>query len=263
MKKIYLAISLLIAAAPASVFAQRDFDLHVASLRVLQRRDVQADMKVTPAQRAKMDKFADEYNSEAKAYIAELQKQGKQDEKLPDQTMYMMLAKLKQNVMSVLDANQLQRLRQISLQVYGLNGLLDDTVGTKIGLTKDQIARIHKRYEDGSKQANDLMTNAMKPVNAQFKNAKPKNQAEADQMRKAYEGKSKVAMDAVVPQVQNARESAQKDILAIITPAQKSTYLALQGKKFTPTANGDAPGSSPKKTTKKPAKKPATGKGHA
>lgn len=237
MKKLYLLLAVLVSAAPTATFAQKPdkaFDMHVASLRVLQRRDVQADMGVTTAQRAKMDKFADEYNSELKAYMAELQKDKKTDVQLPDQTTMMMLSKLKTNVMGILSDAQLKRLREISLQVYGLNGLLDEEIANKVGLSKEQVSKMQARYEQGSKQANDLIAKAMKPVNKQFKNAKPKNPKDEASMRQAYLDKSKSVMNSVMPDVQKIRTKTQSDILAMITPQQKAAFLTLQGKPFKP-----------------------------
>src|SRR4051812_29884919 len=132
IKRIYALLLVLAAVSAGGAFGapggMDQFDLHVSSLRILQDRSVQAELGVTTAQRAKMDKFADGYNSDLNAYLAELKKQNKADEQLPDETMSMMLARLKQSVMAVLTPSQLKRLREISLQAYGLNGLMDDTV---------------------------------------------------------------------------------------------------------------------------------------
>jgi hypothetical protein len=253
IKRIYLLFLVLTvtAAAGAAQGGMDPFDLHVSSLRILQNRAVQAELGVTVPQRAKMDKFADGYNSELNAYLAELKKQNKADEQLPDETMSMMLARLKENVMAVLTPPQLKRLREISLQAYGLNGLMDDTVATRVGLSKAQVTQMQAKYKDGSKQANDLMTTAIQPVNAQFKNAKPKDQQEANTLKKAYETKSDAAMNAVMPKVQQIRSQTQIEILAMITAKQKQDYLALQGKPFHAKKTGLGTPTTIKKSGKK------------
>jgi hypothetical protein len=212
---------------------QDAFDVHVASMRVLERRDVQADMGITAAQRSQMDMYADQFNLQVKNYGDQLKKEGKNPSG-PDDRMISMLTGLKAKVITVLTPSQLRRLREISLQEFGLNGLMDDVVAQRVGLSKDQLAKMRKAYEAGSRKASDMMAKAMQPVDAKFKNVKPKNPTEADTDRKSYLAASDKAMNAVMPAVQKVRADTQKSILAMVTAKQKQTYLALQGKKFTP-----------------------------
>ena len=230
MRKASVLIALIAFILPVFAVAQAKkmdpFDLHVASLRVLEQKDVQAELGVTPAQRTQMDKYADNYNTHLNLYLAALKKQGKTNEPMPDETVIMMLGELKQNVMGVLTPPQLKRLREISLQAFGLNGILDTTVARKVGLSEDQISRMKKTYEDGSKKANDLMKKAMDPVNKKYKGKK------GDQARGEYINEGKSAMDRVMPQVQKINDATQSAMLAIFTPQQKQNYLNLQGKVF-------------------------------
>ena len=208
------------------------FDLHVASLRVLERKDVQAELAVTPAQRAKMDKYAEDYNTKLKAYVAELKKQNKTPQ-MPDGTVVLMLGTLKQQVMDQLTPTQLKRLREISLQAFGLNGILDSTVAKKIGMSDAQMEQMRKTYQAGSKKANDIMAGAIKPVNKEFKGKpKVKTQAEAEKMQSEYVNQGKAAMNAVMPDVQKVNDDTQAAMLKIFTPQQKKAFLALQGKVF-------------------------------
>ena len=234
-KRIYLLLTLCASMCFgwAAQAGQDPFDVHVASLRVLERRDVQADMGITATQRAQMDMYADQFNAQVKSYGDQLKKQGKTPSG-PDDRMISMLTGLKAKVITVLTPSQLKRLREISLQQFGLNGLMDDVVAQKVGLTKDQLTKMRKAYEVGSRKASDMMAKAMQPVDAKFKNVKPKNANEAETDRKAYLAASNKAMDAVMPAVQKVRETTQKSILAMVTAKQKQTYLALQGKKFIP-----------------------------
>jgi hypothetical protein len=236
IRQTQLLIALLLLLLPIVARAQKkmdSFDLHVASLRVLERKDVQAELVITPAQRNKMDKFATDYNDHLNAYLAELKKQKKVNQPMPDQTVIMMLSQLKQDVMGVLSADQLKRLREISLQAFGLNGILDKVVAKKVGLNDDQINRMANTYKTGSKKANDLVVNAIKPVQNQFKK-KPKDKKEAEKMQADYLAKSKSAMKAVEPNVQKVNNDTQSAMLAIFTPQQRQAYLALQGKVFEP-----------------------------
>lgn len=212
------------------------FDVHVASLRVLEGRDVQKEIGISALQRDKMDKFAEGYNNDLKAYVAQLRKSGKDPSTLhgPDSKMLELLANLKRNVLGLLTSEQLKRLREISLQAFGLNGLLDDTVAKKVGLSDDQLKKLRAEYDAGSKKANDLIEQAVLPVNNQFKNAKPKTDADKRATLTSYETKRKAALDKVMPTVQKVRKETRDKILGMITKEQKNTFLALQGKPFKP-----------------------------
>jgi hypothetical protein len=235
MRKPHFVIALFILLLPllatASQSKMDSFDLHVASLRVLEQKDVQAELGITPAQRDKMDKFASDYNQKLQIYLAQLKKENRTNVSMPDGTVVMMLGTLKQQVMQQLSPTQLKRLREISLQAFGLNGILDSTVAKKVGMTEDQIKRMRQTYEAGSKKANDVMASAMKPVNNEFK-GKVKTEADANKMKAAYVGKGKAAMNAAMPTVQKVNDDTQARMLAIFTPQQKKAYLALQGKVF-------------------------------
>lgn len=236
MKRL-LTLLIVVATLAGGALAQGKldmFDVHVASLRVLEGRDVQKEIGITPVQRNQMDKFAEAYNADLKAYVAQLKKSGKDPAKLqgPDSKMLQLLATLKRNVMGVLTAAQLKRLREISLQVFGLNGLLDDTVAKRVGLSDDQIKRMRTEYESGSKRANAMIEQAVLPVNNQFKNAKPKTDADKRATLTSYETKRKAALDKVMPTVQKIRKETRDKILGMITKQQKDTFVGLQGKPF-------------------------------
>jgi hypothetical protein len=229
-RKTNFLLAVLLCLLPVLAIARQakmdPFDLHVASLRILERKDVQAELGVTTQQRATMDKYADEYNTKLNAYLAELKKE-KKTVTLPDETVVTMLGNLKQQVMAVLTSAQLKRLREISLQAFGLNGILDSTVAKKVGLSDTQIKRMRSLYEEGSKKANSIMTGAEKPVQQKYK-GKPTT----DQNKKAYESDSKAAMQKVMPTVQKINDDTQAAMLKVFTAAQKQKYLSLQGKVF-------------------------------
>jgi hypothetical protein len=178
-----------------------------------------------------MDNYANQYNADLKSY---LKTQGKDPSQMasPDAQMLLMLTTLKKQVMGVLKPAQLKRLREVSLQAFGLNGLMDDAVGQKVGLSKDQLDRMRKTFEDGSTRANQMIAGALTPVNNQFKNAKPKTKDEKQKTTSAYLAKRDSALNGVMAQVQKVRADTQNAILAIVTPEQKATYVALQGKPF-------------------------------
>ena len=192
---------------PAFVNAQTNgmdqFDYQVSSLKVLQDRSVQDEIGITDAQRTKMNQFAHAYDAQLAAYKASKKKQNQVF--VVDQTVADMFDKVKAKVLAVLTPVQLRRLREISLQAFGLNGILDPLIAKKVGLSEDQMNRMNQTYKAGSKEVNDIVQQAVQTNT-------PKAQ--------------------YFPKLKKINDSTQAQMIAIFTPQQKKAFLDLQGKTF-------------------------------
>ena len=67
---------------------------------------------------------------------------------------------------------------------------------------------------------------------AQYKDRKPKNQAEADALRKEVAAKLNPVRARFLPQFQAIGKETDVAMLAVLTPAQKSAWAALKGPAF-------------------------------
>ena len=215
--------------------AQNGFDAYVANIVILQAKNVQKELGITEAQRAKMNKLADADRTQRTALMKQFQKEAEEAKKAgkqysPDMTKVANLnVSLKKAIIGELSAAQLKRLRELSLQDAGIIALMDDTVAKEAGVTSATVAKLRTAFEAGAKQAQAIQEAEAKKIFARYKDKKPKNEAEANKWRdEALKELSKVAGPKVAA-VQNATKSKME---ALLTAAQKSKFKALQGAEF-------------------------------
>lgn len=230
LKRALFAVGFVTTALAAQADA---FDEQVASIVLLQNQNVQKDMKVTTAQRDKMNSFAAKFNKEQQAYFDKLKKESERTKKPPtrdEKRELQMVAGLKRQVIAILTPTQIVRLRQISLQAIGVAALADDIVAKKVGLEASQITKIRgivkKGLEEGQKISNAAEAEAAKGIK------EPKNEAE----QKAAQAKFKERWKTIGPPTEkklNAlRTKTINEVMATMNPKQKSTWTSLIGPMF-------------------------------
>ena len=228
MKRSLFLLPALFAAAVAS--AQDAFDTHVADVGLLQARQVQDDVKITAAQRTKMNAAADAHRKRLEAYQKQLQALGGGQ---PDRArMQGFFDTLKKDVFAVLSPAQIARLRQLTLQRLGLISLTDNDVAKRVGLSPAQVGGLKKAFQSGRAKFVALQKSAAAPILAPYKNRKAKDQAEAAALRKEVEGKLKVASVKVKPQLEAIGKQTDVAMLAVLTAPQKAKWAALKGVPF-------------------------------
>lgn len=230
MKKALLAIAAI--ASIASVQADA-FDRQVASIVLLQNQAVQKDMKLTESQRTKMNVFAEKFNNTQKAYLEELKKQsngGKTQPKRDQNREMKMVSDLKTQVLNILTDNQIVRLRQISLQAIGVAALADDTVAKRVGLNTTQITKVRsivqKGLADGQKVNDDAVNQAKKGIK------EPKTEAEQKKAQEAFQKNWKNIGPGAQKKLDFIRNKSIADVLAVLTPGQKTVWKGLIGPEF-------------------------------
>jgi hypothetical protein len=211
------------------------FDYHVADFRLLVSKKVQADMGITTAQVAQMNKFADKNRDNMNAYRQQLAKAGKDPDRIPnsDPVLQKEYLDLKRSICDILKPAQLKRLRELTLQSVGMAGMLDGAVAKRIGLSVDQLKKAQAAFQDGATKENKIREAAYQKAVAPYQSYKPKNQADAaatsKKVREAYDAELKkhdAEIRAVALQTKKALDS-------VVTKKQFEAYTALGGKKFT------------------------------
>ncbi|MEQ1823095.1 MAG: hypothetical protein ABL949_11335 [Fimbriimonadaceae bacterium] len=230
MKKFLFAIVVSCAA-----FACGDaFDGQVASIVLLQDKAIQTELKITEAQRAKLNTYGGKFNSDQKAYYAEMEKKLKANKNTkPDQAREMkMLMDLKTKVLATLNASQLKRLREISLQAIGVTALADETVASRVGLNASQKTKIQGLLQSGlqavEKIQRDTSAQAGKGI------AQPKTKAEQEAAQKKFSDRMRTLGPPAEAKIESVRRKTITDVLAILTPGQNTIWRALLGPMFKP-----------------------------
>lgn|GEM_PF-1686092 len=202
--------------------AERDkrFDAHCADIMILQTKAVQSELAVTKDQRDKMNVFAQAYDAKAKKLKEELKASGKKS----DKRLLDYFDELKAGVLKQLSHQQVVRLREISLQKFGLIALCDEVVGQQIGLSPDQQKKMRTTYDEGKLKFDTALGKVYEP----YRKKVPHTQAEAEAIRAELKGKLAIAKYPLLA----IRDDYDKRMRAIMTSTQKAAYAALLGKPY-------------------------------
>lgn len=232
-----LILPLLMASAVTASAQVDPFDYHCADVILLQAKQVQTELKVTEAQRGKMNDAAATHKTRLTTYQAQQQAAKTKDTQPQTATKLKgFFDELKKGVFGSLNAAQLKRLREITLQRAGLLALLDDVVAKKINFAGANYTTFRNTFSNGAKEAGNIERTNLKPILDKYeprvraaKTPDERKQVEA-QMRPELEAASK----KIAPQIQSLQAETQKKLVALLTPAQKTAWQALLGKPFNP-----------------------------
>lgn len=240
-----LMIPALLATALMSSVAKADqFDYLIANILLLQEKPVQKELGVTEAQRAKLNGHADWMNGKMAALDKQYTEQRKKNAnaKAPTAEVTKLQRDFKQRLMGELTANQVVRLREVTIQVAGYPALFDDMIAKRLGLTSKQSTTLKTSWSKTAKKADALVEKAIgiqkkaaEPVIASFGKKAPKNDAE----KKARQDKVNAAVAKVQPQVKkieaeidSLRASFASVVSKTLTAKQIADFKALQGRPF-------------------------------
>lgn len=231
LRPLFLAPVLLMAS-----FATADaFDERVANVALLQAKPVQTELKITEAQRKKMNTHADAFNAEARKINEEFQKNSSKGESAMKTAATKMQAaeqRLKSKIMKELSQTQIKRLREITVQQAGILGLMDDNVAKKVGITSAQVNKMRSRFKANAEKAQKIQANALGPINSKYAGKKPKNESEAKTMQAAYQKEMQAAAKKVEPELAKLRKDFETYAAGLLSAAQKAAWNNLKGKAF-------------------------------
>lgn len=228
MKRSLLLLPMLLVAGAAS--AQDAFDSRVADLGLLQAKQIQNDLKVTTAQRDKMNAAAKAHTARVEAYKKTMQGLGTVT---PDKAREKALVdQLKKEVFAALSPAQVRRLRELTLQRVGLLSMTDPEVSKRVGLSGAQVEKLKGAFQAGRTKFQALQNQVRGPILAPYQGKKPKDQAEANQWRTTIMAKLKAAEPAAKPKLEAIGKATDAAMLAVLTPPQKAKWAALKGAAF-------------------------------
>jgi hypothetical protein len=179
-------------------------------LHLLQTAKVKQELKITDEQSAKIAKVADKYDREAASKLGNSRKEGLGAREIRE-TEDKLIESSRQEISGILNADQLNRLKQILLQVSGADALQDKEVAKQIGITPEESARIQK-----------LQTQAAERLRGSFEKPRSSDPAESQKM-----------LGAVVGTADQINNQAQQQSLGALTTEQKQKLEKLRGAPFT------------------------------
>jgi hypothetical protein len=186
-------------------------------LHLLQTTKVKQELKITEEQGAKLAKVADKYDQQAAAKLGSVQLDGlnSQEKAAKEQeireTGDKLIESSRQEVSSILNPDQLNRLKQILLQVNGADALQDKEVAKQVGITPEESAKIQKLQAS----TNVMLRNSL---------GGPHNGANQTQMSLGA---------ANIRTADKINNQAQEKYMGALTPEQKEKLAKLSGAPFT------------------------------
>jgi Spy/CpxP family protein refolding chaperone len=184
-------------------------------LHLLQTAKVKQELKITDEQSAKLAKVADKYDREAASKLGNVrmdvltgqEKLGKQQE--IRETEDKLIETSRKEVSAILTPDQLNRLKQILLQVNGAEALQDKEVAKKIGITPEESAKLQKLQ---------LQTNATLRSSLGTQRSSGQEQTQL--------------LGANIQAADKIDNQAQEQYLRALTPEQKQKFDGLVGAPF-------------------------------
>ncbi len=223
--------------ATVAAHAADAFDLKVANIDVLQDKNVQAEIGITPGQLKTMNVYAAQYTAQNKAKIDEYQKAKKQIDKAFSDFHNAQYIGLRTNVLKTLSPNQIKRLRELTIQAAGPRALLDVVVWDKVGVPDDKN---HTKYgqfctaiRDGDQKIAGIKQKVSDVVKAKYKNQKPpKTKKETDALRIRVNDDLATEMKKHEGELANILKTSEAKTSQMIPKKYLDSLKSLMGKKY-------------------------------
>lgn len=209
------------------------FDAAIADIGLLQVKAIQTELKVSKAQRDKMNVYATAHTKALAAYEAEVKKNKLEPQKaMASPKFKKIFDDLKKGVIGQLSAAQLKRLRELTLQRAGIVAIGQDSIAKRVGLSAAQIKSYRTIFETDYKKAEQLKADTVKATLKPYENRKPKTEAEAKKLNAEVQKKLEAAQKSLTPKLSAMAKATETKLLAVLTAAQKKNWQALLGAPF-------------------------------
>ena len=173
--------------------------------RLLQSATVQKELNLTDDQKDKLKEYSDKAQAAMRELFAGMRdlsaderaaKMAENRKKMDSQA-----EEAKKTIEGILLPNQLDRLKEVALQVRGPQALADKEVQTSVGLTDDQKDKIKTIGEDTMKKVQEVFSEGLDPQEARTK-------------------------------MQSLEKEAQGKVMEVLTAEQKEKFEKLKGVKL-------------------------------
>jgi len=177
---------------------------------------VQKDLELTDGQKTELKEIADKQMAKMRENMPS--KEAFQEfQKLTPEQKEARFAQFRKNaearaeefkaqIEKVLMPDQIERLRQIAIQIRGVRALEDQEVQSELGLTQEQKDKMKAIRELGMRKGRELFA--------------PKGEQGRPDMREAFQA------------MQKLQKELNQQVMDVLTPEQKQRFTEMQGKKI-------------------------------
>lgn len=225
-----LVIALTLSGAQA-LAQSTEFDKSIASVMLLTIEPVKKELKLSEAQRAKMNAAAKPLN-EFRNKMFKKQEEGKQPTEAELKQLDNLTTTMRTKVLAELSKVQLKRLREITLQDAGLVAIATPEVAKELGISASSLKSIRSALDNGADRVGRLMQLSDEKVRKAFAGKNPKTEAEARKLQQQADEMMRKEADALRPQITKIENETQAKVMSLLSKAQQTKYKALLGAPF-------------------------------
>lgn len=227
MQRIGLVFGLVLGLLAGAFGADSAFDAYAANMEMLQAKPVQAELGITERQRGRLNVHANWFNAEAQKIR---QKYGEQPPADKVQQAAMELAQLrdglKQRVFSELTANQLRRLRELTLREAGVVALLDERIATEVGITSDKLQSFRRKWEEIQRKVVEIQRGAFEPIQKKYETRINQGDRAAAE---AFQKEAQAAERRIAPQLDRLQNEFIEFVARAMSEPEQEKLAELQG----------------------------------
>ena len=227
-----LRVALLVGVVCGSLSAYAQLDrknIYDASVLILGNQEVQADLKLNPSQKDRIQKafskYADEATKLLELYRKDRKNKDKYNAQLKTHQRVLMDASL-----SILSKTQKERLKQLGVQHFGPFCVKLPDLAKELKLTPDQLKRINAQIDGFEKYRDDMEAKQKATIQTVPKPKNKNDKKEVETYRKRLQQKMSDMMKADRPKLIAARTKAEQSIMNILSATQRKQFDAMKGK---------------------------------
>lgn len=227
MQRIGLVLGLVLGLLAGALGADSAFDAYAANMEMLQAKPVQAELGITERQRGRLNVHANWFNAEAQKIR---QKYGEQPPADKVQQAAMELAQLrdglKQRVFSELTANQLRRLRELTLREAGVVALLDERIATEVGIASDKLQSFRRKWEEIQRKVVEIQRGVFEPIQKKYEARINQGDRAAAE---AFQKEAQAAERRIAPQLDRLQNEFIEFVARAMSEPEQEKLAELQG----------------------------------
>lgn len=230
-------LATLLTLAPLALGDDQKFYNQVASIDLLQSKVVQAELKVTEAQRSKFNSHAASYNAETKS-LQDSAEKGEISKTQFETKVLEAQALLKSKLLAELSVAQVTRLGQITLQHAGYIAVMSEQLSARLGLTQAQLKVLKDGWNKLGSDVAETERAARSPIIERYKKLDPKTEDEKKKARDSFEKEMAASNEKVQPELMKLRKGFEALVDKTLTDGQRKTWGDLKGPVFKPAKAG-------------------------
>jgi len=214
-----------------SAFAQsgdQEFYRQVASVELLQSKKLQAEIKLTDAQRDKLNAEAGTYSKRMTGILDDV-KAGKIGPVEAKQSVEEAKSSLKTKILATLKPEQVVRWGQLTVQQLDVLALFDPIVVAKLGLTKAQSQKLTDAWNATGARVANLESTTKKPIVDKYRAMKPANDAEREKLTQQLQTELAEATAKIKPELDKLKKEFDTSVATTLTDGQKKTWSEIKG----------------------------------